>query len=151
MSFFFYFKQGQTIRSRFHDSNNSLFGRYNNLDVDYWTIDNPTNASPRPNQNQERPRNSSTLSYFDGSYLKLRNVTLGYNFPNKVCEQLKLSNLRLYLAGQNLWFISDYDTFDPEVSEADNTNGSGVFDGNGVSSSTVPSNKMFSVGLNVTF
>ncbi|MRH98982.1 SusC/RagA family TonB-linked outer membrane protein [Kriegella sp. EG-1] len=151
LSFFFYFKQGQTIRSRFHDSNNSLFGRYNNLDVDYWTIDNPTNASPRPNQNQESPRNSSTLSYFDGSYLKLRNVTLGYNFPNKLCEQLKISNLRLYLAGQNLWFISDYDTFDPEVSEADNTNGSGVFDGNGVSSSTVPSNKMFSVGLNVTF
>ncbi len=145
LSFFFYFRQGQLIRSRFHDSNNALFGRYNNLDVDYWTPDNPTNAYPRPNENQERPKNSSTLSYFDGSYVKLRNLQLGYNFPSKLTEKLKISNLRLYLAGQNLWFISDYDTFDPEVSE-ENDNG-----GEGVSSSTVPSTKMFSVGLNVTF
>ncbi len=144
-SFFFYFRQGQTIRSRFHDSNNALFGRYNNLDVDYWTPDNPTNASPRPNENQERPRNGSTLSYFDGSYVKLRNLQLGYNFPSSLTEKLKVSNLRLYVAGQNLWFLSDYETFDPEVSE-ENDNGGG-----GVSSSTVPSNKMWSIGLNVTF
>ncbi|MDT7829428.1 TonB-dependent receptor [Pricia sp. S334] len=145
LSFFFYFRQGQMIRSRFHDSNNNLFGRYNNLDVDYWTIDNPTNDQPRPNQNQEFPENSSTRSYFDGSYIKLRNLQLGYNFPSSLTEKLNLSNMRLYLAGQNLWFISDYETFDPEVSE-DNDDGGG-----GVSSSTVPSNKMFSVGLNVTF
>ena len=145
LSFFFYFRQGQMIRSRFHDSNNSLFGRYNNLDVDYWTIDNPTNANPRPSENQERPKNGSTLSYFDGSYVKLRNLQLGYNFPSSLAEKLKVSNLRLYVSGQNLWFISDYETFDPEVSEEDDNNGGGV------SSSTVPSNKMFSVGLNVTF
>lgn len=155
LSFFFYFRQGQTIRSRFHDSNNALFGRYNNLDVDYWTPNNPTNASPRPNENQERPRNGSTLTYFDGSYVKLRNLQLGYNFPKKLTERLNISNLRLYVAGQNLWFLSDYETFDPEVSEDDNTtrNSAGEVTSrdNGVSSSTVPSNKMFSVGLNVTF
>ncbi|SHE61524.1 TonB-linked outer membrane protein, SusC/RagA family [Arenibacter palladensis] len=143
-SFFFYFRQGQMIRSRFHDSNNSLFGRYNNLDVDYWTIDNPSNANPRPNENQESPRNASTLSYFDGSYIKLRNVTLGYNFPKSITEKLKMSNLRLYVAGQNLFSITDYDTFDPESSETDQEDG-------GLSSSTIPSNKMFSLGLNVTF
>ncbi len=52
-----------------------------------------------------------------------------------------MSSLRLYVAGQNLWFISDYETFDPEVSEDDGT----------LSSSTIPSNKMISVGINVTF
>lgn len=145
LSFFFYFRQGQMIRSRFHDSNNALFGRYNNLDVDFWTPNNPTNANPRPNENQERPRNGSTLSYFDGSYVKLRNLQLGYNFPSSLTDKLNISNLRLYVAGQNLWFLSDYETFDPEVSEDDDDGG------NGVSSSTVPSNKMFSVGLNVTF
>ncbi|MEM9143729.1 MAG: TonB-dependent receptor, partial [Bacteroidota bacterium] len=154
-SFFFYFRQGQLIRSRFHDSNNSLFGRYNNLDVDYWTVDNPTNAFPRPNENQESARNASTLSYFDGSYIKLRNMQLGYNFSEKLTDKLKIDNLRLYLAGQNLWFLSDYDTFDPEVSEEDNTttNADGEVTSRtaGVSSSTVPSNKMFLLGLNVTF
>ncbi|HET8737995.1 MAG TPA: hypothetical protein VFM69_15490, partial [Pricia sp.] len=144
-SFFFYFRQGQMIRSRFHDDNNNLFGRYNNLDVDYWTVDNPTNDQPRPNQNQEFPQNSSTRSYFDGSYVKLRNVQLGYNFPSSLTDRLNISSMRLYLAGQNLWFISEYETFDPEVSEEDDNGGEGV------SSSTVPSNKLFSLGLNITF
>lgn len=145
LSFFFYFRQGQMIRSRFHDSNNGLFGRYNNLDVDYWSIDNPTNDAPRPNENQESPKNASSMSYFDGSYVKLRNLQLGYNFPSSLTKKLNISNLRLYLSGQNLWFLTDFETFDPEVSEEDDDGG------NGVSSSTVPSNKMFSIGLNVTF
>jgi len=143
LSFFFIFRQGQTIRSRFHDSNNSLFGRYNNLDTDYWTLDNPTNVSPRPNENQERPRNASTMSYFDGSFIKLRNASLGYNFPSSITEKLGLSNLRLYVTGQNLLVITDYETFDPEVEEGDNANA--------LSSGIVPSSKMFSMGLNVTF
>lgn len=156
LSFFFYFRQGQMIRSRFHDSNNSLFGRYNNLDVDYWTIDNPTNEAPRPNENQTSPKNGSTMTYFDGSYLKLRNLTLGYNFPSSLTEKLNISNLRLFVAGQNLWFLSDYETFDPEVSEEDDlrrNEETGEIEerGLGVSSSTVPSNRMWSIGLNVTF
>lgn len=144
-SFFFYFRQGQMIRSRFHDSNNALFGRYNNLDVDFWTINNPTNEAPRPNENQESPKNGSTMSYFDGSYIKLRNLQLGYNFPNSLTNKLNISNMRLYVSGQNLWFISDYETFDPEVSEEDDDGGGGV------SSSTVPSNSMWSIGFNITF
>lgn len=144
-SFFFYFRQGQMLRSRFNDSNNSLFGRYNNLDVDYWTPDNPTNANPRPNENQESPRDASTLSYFDGGFIKLRNVTLGYNFPKTLTDRLGMTNLRLYLSGQNLFFITDYETFDPEVSEET------AEDNDGLSSSVVPSNKMFSMGINVTF
>ena len=64
LGIFFVFRQGHTVRSDFHANNNALFGRYNNLDVDYWTIDNPTNAFPRPNENQESPRNGSTLQVF---------------------------------------------------------------------------------------
>ena len=67
------------IESSFHRNNNTLFARYNNMLVDYWTPNNPTNAYPRPQANQERPENATTMEYFDGSYLKLRNLTLGYN------------------------------------------------------------------------
>lgn len=137
-SFFFYYRMGQMIRSRFHDSNNSLFARYNNLDVDYWTIDNPTNANPRPNQNQERPRHGSTLSYFEGDFIKLRNVTLGYNFPSYITEKLRMSNLRVYASAQNPWFWSKYETFDPEM-------------GSQVSSGDMPSSKLFLLGVNVQF
>jgi len=138
LSMYFYFRQGHMIRSRFHDSNNSLFARYNNLNVDYWTKDNPSNEAPRPNENQERPRNGSTLTYFDGSYFKLRNVTLGYNLPTEVIENLPFSNLRFYVSGENLWFASKYETFDPES-------------GLEASSGDVPSTKSVIFGLKVAF
>ncbi len=138
LSIFFFFRQGQMIQDNFHTGNNSLFARYNNLDVDYWTIDNPTNANPRPNENQERPRNGSTLSYFDGSFVKLRNVTLGYNFPSAILDKLGLSQFRLYASAQNPVFWSKYDTWDPENNDQLRTR-------------DIPTNKLFLVGLNVKF
>ena len=144
-SFFFYYRLGHTIRSRFHDSNNSLFARYNNLDVDYWTKDNPTNAFPRPNQNQERPRNGSSLTYFDGSYVKLRNVNVGYKFPESLTNRIGMSNLRVYASGQNLWFWSKFDTFDPETSDPDNTNQPQIGSG------TIPSTRLFILGISAQF
>ncbi len=132
-SFFFFFRRGQTISSNFHASYNTLFARYNNLDVDYWTVNNPTNANPRPNQNQERPRDGSTLTYFDGGFIKLRNVQLGYNLPEAITDRLNMSKLRVYVSGQNLWFSSKYDTFDPEI--------------NGV----IPSSRIILGGVRATF
>ncbi|MBC6997208.1 TonB-dependent receptor [Cytophaga sp. FL35] len=141
---FFYFRQGQTVTSNFHSGNNSLFARYNNLDVDYWTIDNPTNAYPRPNENQESPRNGSTLRYFDGSFVKLRNVSLSYALPGSFVEKLGMEELKLSVSGQNLWFITDFETFDPEVAESGNDAGS-------LGSGVVPSNKMYSLSLKARF
>ena len=138
-SAFIYFKQGQMIQSSFHTSNNSLFGRYNNLNVDFWTPDNPTNAYPRPTISQERPENNSTLSYFDGSYVKLRNVTLGYSVDEDFASSIGMKNMRLYIQGQNLWFKSEYDTFDPEIGE-DNLDG-GV----------APSSSMWAFGVRANF
>ncbi len=144
-SFFFYYRLGHTIRSRFHDSNNTLFARYNNLDVDYWTKDNPTNAFPRPNQNQERPRDGSSATYFDGSYVKLRNVNLGYKFPESLTNRIGMSNLRVYASGQNLWFWSKYDAFDPETSDPDDTRQPQI------SSGTIPSTRLFILGVSAQF
>ncbi|MDO1513290.1 TonB-dependent receptor [Maribacter confluentis] len=141
LGIFFVFRQGHTVQSNFHGSNNALFGRYNNLDVDYWTIDNPTNAYPRPNENQESPRNGSTLRYFDGSFIKLRNISLGYNLPDSIVEKLSMEKLRLSVSGQNLWFASDYDTYDPEISE----------DSTDLNSGVVPSTKQWSLSLKATF
>ncbi len=148
LGIFFVFRQGQMIQSNFNASNNSLFGRYNNLDVDYWTIDNPTNANPRPNENQESPRNGSTLRYFDGSFIKLRNLTLGYNLPESITEKLGMEKLRLSVSGQNLFFITDYPTFDPEVGETFDEDGDRE---DSLNSGVVPSSKMWSLTLNATF
>jgi TonB-linked SusC/RagA family outer membrane protein len=142
LGIFFVFRQGQTIQSNFNANNNSLFGRYNNLAVDYWTIDNPTNANPRPNENQERPRNGSSLRYFDGSFVKLRNVSLGYNLPESITSALGMEKLRFSIAGQNLIFWDNFPTFDPEISEEIGVN---------LDSGVVPSTRQFSLSINATF
>ena len=141
LGIFFVFRQGQMVQSAFNAGNNSLFGRYNNLDVDYWTIDNPSNANPRPNENQESPRDGNTLRYFDGSFIKLRNISLGYNLPESITTKLGMEKLRFAISGQNLLFITDYPTFDPEISEDDTDLNSGV----------VPSTKQWSLSLKATF
>lgn len=149
LSFFFFFRQGGMIQSNFHTSGsfNGLFGRYSNLDVDYWTPNNPTNEYPRPNENQERPRNNSTLGYFDGSFVKLRNASFSYTVPNSVASKLKMSRLKVYVSGQNLLVFSPYDTFDPEV---DNTN-TGSFPSIGSGDSIIPSTRLILFGINAQF
>ena len=145
LSAFFFYRQGQMVRSGFHRGNNSLFARYNNLNVDYWTVDNQTGIYPRPNQNQESPRNASTMGYFDGSYVKLRNVSLGYNLPTSVTDVLKVSRLRVYVSGQNLWFLAKYDTFDPELDDSNTDNLPELGGG------TTPSTRLILAGIKVEF
>lgn len=139
LSAFFYFKQGQMINSNFHRGNNSLQGRYNNLDVDYWTPDNQDARYPRPNIGDERAVDGDLLTYFDGSFVKLRNLTLGYNVDSEVASSIGMRNLRVYLQGQNLWFDSDYDTFDPEI-------GAQRLD-----SGVAPSSSMWAFGVRANF
>lgn len=139
LSAFFYFKQGQMIESNFHRSNNSLQGRYNNMDLDYWTPNNPGGMYPRPNIGNERAVDGDLMVYFDGSYVKLRNLTLGYNFDTEVASSLGMSRLRAYVQGQNLWFSSDYDTWDPEVGEER------------IDSGVAPSSSMWAVGIRANF
>ena len=139
LSAFFYFKQGQMINSNFHRGNNSLQGRYNNLDVDYWTPDNQDARYPRPNIGDERAVDGDLLTYFDGSFVKLRNLTLGYNVDSEIASSIGMRNLRVYLQGQNLWFDSDYDTFDPEI-------GAQTLD-----SGVAPSSSMWAFGVRANF
>jgi TonB-linked SusC/RagA family outer membrane protein len=118
-SVFVYARMGQTIRSNYHTSNNSLFGRYNNIDVDYWTPTNPVNTFPKPNQNQEFPKWNSSLNIFDGSFVKIRNINLGYNFAENIANKLGMQSLRVYTSVQQpaifSSFISKYGGSDPET------------------------------------
>ncbi|HEV7350647.1 TonB-dependent receptor [Telluribacter sp.] len=151
LSFFLYARAGQFITSGFHQGNNSLAGRYNNLDIDYWTPNNPTNEFPRPNENQESPRFSSTLRYFDGSFLKVRNINIGYNVPATWASKLKMQSLRIYSSIQQPFIFSEYRTrykgIDPEV-ELDN----GPSNQNrSIGSDLAPATKIITFGLNARF
>ncbi|MCF0070966.1 TonB-dependent receptor [Dyadobacter sp. CY261] len=119
LSFFFFARVGNLIRSEFHRNNNALAGRYQQMKVDYWTPNNPTNEFPRPKSNQEFPVYGSTLTYFDGTFVKLRNVNVGYSFTPEFSKKLGMESLRLYSSIQQpfIWakYRSKYNGVDPET------------------------------------
>jgi TonB-linked SusC/RagA family outer membrane protein len=150
-SFFVFGRYGQMIRSRFHDSNNSLAGRYNNLAVDYWTPNNPTNNFPQPVVTQEFPKYNSSLTYFDGSFLKVRNINLGYNVPSSFASKLRMESLRVYTSIQQPFIFapyrSKYQGIDPET-YVDGEQGVGSGE---INSNVTPATKVFTFGINVRF
>ncbi len=81
----------------------------------------------------------------DASYLRLSNVTLGYTFPSKWMKKIKVRKLRIYVTGSNLFCLTPYTGFDPEVSTRGNTLTPGVDFG------AYPRSRTFVAGLNITF
>jgi TonB-linked SusC/RagA family outer membrane protein len=144
-SFILYARMGQTIQSAFHQNFNQLAGRYQQMKVDYWTPNNPTNEFPQPNKDQEFPVNNGALLYFDGSFMKIRNINFGYTLPAELTKKLGVESLRLFSSIQQpkIWstYRDKYNGVDPETTEGASTGGRGV----------TPATKIITVGLNVKF
>lgn len=111
--------------------------------LDAWNY-NPNSGIPRlalVNDSNGNFTNASDFYLEDGSYMRLKNVTLGYSLPNGVMRNIGLpgSTLRFYLNGENLFTMTDYTGFDPEV---------GNF---GIDGGTYPVARTFSLGFNFSF
>ncbi|HSJ66540.1 MAG TPA: TonB-dependent receptor [Anditalea sp.] len=115
LNFFFFARVGQTIISEAAGSF-KIDGLENGPMVDYWTPENPTNDYPRPDAGTSRAstRYYSTLQYVDGSFLKLRDITLAYNVPNQLVNRLAVSRLRVYATAKNYFVLSNMGPYDPE-------------------------------------
>ncbi|WP_053404484.1 TonB-dependent receptor [Persicobacter sp. CCB-QB2] len=107
-------KFGYEIYSGLHSSAGRLDGRYNNFRQDYWTPDNPTNAYPRPDAATQGPKFGSSNNVFRGDFIRLKNVTLAYNFNAKQLERIGLKNLRIYAQAKNPAIWTEYEGYDPE-------------------------------------
>ncbi len=84
----------------------------------------------------------------DGSYLRIKNITLGYTFPKALLSKAKIENIRVYVNIQNLYTFTKYSGYDPEVG-ASTQDSSGLT--YGVDNGRYPSPTMYSFGLNITF
>lgn len=116
LSVLVYARQGQMLRSDYHNLNgNNWQGRYNSLNLDYWTPDNPTNAFPLPDAG-EAPLYGNAVRFFDGSFVKIKNIALGYNVPSSLLDRIGVSSLRLYTTVNNAINFSEVDWVDPETS-----------------------------------
>ena len=126
-SVFAYARQGSMIQSNYHRFLASLSGKSNVMSMDYWTPENPTDMWPRPNKNQESPTNVSTLTYFSGSFVKIRNMQLGYNLPRGLMDRLKMQSLRVYASAQQPFimfspYVNKYHGIDPEFDRSAGVN-----------------------------
>lgn len=98
LSFFLFSRWGFTVVT----GAESLQGRFAQRQLDYWTTTNPTNDYPAPNYNSAAgDAFKSSMNYQDGSFIKLRNVSLGYILPKEMTGKLHLSNLKIYAQAAN--------------------------------------------------
>ncbi len=111
--------------------------------LDRWTEENPSTTMPRAKLDPAPVFSDRLIE--DGSFLRLKSLTLGYSVPRQFIEKVRLSNLRVYVIGQNLLTWTKYTGFDPEITSGNNTVSQGTDSG------IYPVSRTISAGLTVTF
>lgn len=135
LNLFFFARMGQMI-------NADRYGRFDQqglgnstAGLNYWTPENPSNEYPRPNKNGNLLY-LSTLPYRDGSYIRLRNLSLGYTVPAAVLKNSFVRGIRAYVTAKNIYtYTKDNLDYDPERGGSEN----------------FPMTKLFVFGVNVNF
>ena len=155
------YRSGGILVSTIHGANgylNLLTGRRNNLAVDYWTPSNtgakyPNPAGPISNDNQKY---ASTLGYFDASFLKIRTITLGYDFNRSLMKNSGVK-MRMYFTAQNPFVMfspyHDESGLDPETNSFGNENqAAGSYPRRILTVGfNTPSTRNYILGVNLTF
>ncbi len=117
--------------------------------IDNVRVKNPSTKTPHTSIQDPNDNDRISDRYVeDGSYLRIKNITLGYTFPKALLSKAKIENLRVYVNIQNLYTFTKYSGYDPEVG-ASTQDSSGLT--YGVDNGRYPSPAMYSFGLNITF
>ena len=128
----------------------SSYGNWTTDILNRWHGEGTSNTIPRVTQDNSNWSQFSDLYIQDGSYLRISNVTIGYDFAKEL-KWKKLNQFRLYVAAENLFTFTKYTGMDPEVGFAA-TDASNVYTfGQGVDVGTYPRPQTFLVGVNIKF
>jgi hypothetical protein len=144
---------GAMMNSSLHGGGflNTFQGTYNNIKTRYWTPTNGENVYPKPNFGRQNPTNLALLGYFDGSFVKIRTITLGYTVPPGFLKKIGARSLRIYATAEDPFILfspfrnNEFGGLDPEA-------------GGSVSSPTTgtnlavdtPPTRQFMFGINVS-
>ena len=118
-----------------------------------WRKPGDVAALPRAGQNASNLR-ASDFYLENGSYLRLRNVTLGYTFSKSTLQNFTgniFNNVRLYVAAQNLFTITDYSGYDPEISTQSSNDGDSYIFRRGIDNGQLPQPRTFIAGIQLQF
>lgn len=148
MSIFFQWSAGNDILNAnklFFENGNknkelNMFAGYANR----YTRDNPTSDIPCVANTSSNKVFSSRLIE-DGSYLRLKTVSIGYTIPSQLTKKARINKFRIYVSGQNLWTLTRYSGYDPEVSVKNSALTPGL------DFSAYPRAMSFNMGVNVGF
>jgi len=132
------FFQGVNGIDRFQWYNNEIGGNFTNAILDYWTPIN-TNANFPSLGNEQNNNKYSSFWVKDASYLRLKNLEIGYTIPVSASKKVGIKSVRVYFSGQNLLTFTKMVDYDPERRATD------------LRASSYPQSKVFSMGLNLTF
>lgn len=169
LSFMFYFSTGNYIYNRWMDINSKAGDGRNNviagLVENSWKQPGDITEYPEIRwQNQYNIKDDGTTGtgnygsndvgttqfLEDASFLRMKNLTLGYSLPKSICNKLLISKLRVYLSAQNLFTITGFNGWDPEIRLTNGKNGANaqgiIFQGN-----EMPQIRTFSVGASINF
>ncbi|MEM6814928.1 MAG: TonB-dependent receptor [Bacteroidota bacterium] len=127
-------------KNEFKDRYNTLVSRDGNVSIDYWTPENPSNSAPRPNRD-DQPDNLRVLTYEDASFIRIRNITLGYTLPQNLSKKVFAKNIRIYATAVNPFLFTDFEGIDPEQPTF----------GGGTKRAQAANTRQFITGLNIKF
>ncbi len=132
--------------------------RYSGLDnfdvsfLDRWTGEGSSNTAPRITLGSGQNYNISSRFVENGDFVKIRNIQLGYNLPGDLAERVSVQNIRVYLSGNNLLYITKYNGFTPEIESSSLYDGATARTlGAGLDRTVYPVTAVYKIGLNVTF
>jgi TonB-linked SusC/RagA family outer membrane protein len=125
---------------------NNVYNNQLTTVMNRFTEANPNGTLPRYNQWHNNNFRVSDRFVEDGSYLRIQNVTFGYNLPSTLISKAKIQNARLFVSGQNLHTFTKYTGYDPELGAF---NSSATFFN--IDNGNYPNPRTFTFGVNVTF
>ncbi|MBA4852762.1 TonB-dependent receptor [Emticicia sp. BO119] len=132
---------------RFSSANGRFEDNQTVNQLDAWTPQNTNTNVPQARLFFNNGAQASSRFIEDGSFVRLRNVTLAYNLPKSLLSKVKISNVRLYVTGQNLLTFTKYSGWDPEVNADDIVSNIAL----GYDFYTTPQAKTIMGGLNISF
>lgn len=110
-SVYVYTQQGAQLQDAFMSAYMAYEGNYKQVNVNYWTKDNPSNKYP---QLGNKGKYYNAMRYVDVSFVRVGSITLGYNLPKSWLEKINVKHARLYVTTNNPFTFTSYKGFDPE-------------------------------------
>jgi hypothetical protein len=130
------------VGNSFYIGENQLKEVYYN----HWSAAKPDATAKYPKISAKTIYRESDRFVEDGSFLRLKNIQLAYNFPTAIFGAKWIKAFQVYVSGQNLWTSTNYSWYDPEI----NTRGGGNSISNGIDNAGYPNTKMYTFGARLT-